>query len=144
VGIIPGVLFALVSICGYIAALLYKKVIKLITGLSLSTQAWKLKIELPTAVLFILSFIVSLFTDSITAFSLAALNICIVLFPTLFMTGLASAFEPRIVNGYKLPRLLRPAFLLLLLFVNVIYFSFLCTFFALYDCIKGVIPKKKD
>lgn len=143
IGIFPGIMFFIISIAGYIGAWLYKKTIKLVTGLTLTTQSWKLKAAFPTSVMFILALIVTSLSTSVSPISLASINICIIIFPALFMTGLNSAFEPKIVNGYKFPRLLRPAILFILLLFNVMYFSFACAFFALFDSIKSIIPKRK-
>lgn len=144
VGIMPGIIFFLISIIGYIGAWLFKKSIKLTTGLYLSNPSWSLKIAFPTAIAFVIALFVAALSSSLSPLTLAALNICIIFFPTLFITGLNSAFEPKIVNGYKFPRLLRPAILLILILYNVYYFCFACAFFAIFDSIKSIIPKRKN
>ena len=144
IGVIPGVMFFIFSIIGYLGAWLYKKGVKLTTGLNVAIQSWKLSVAFPTAVTFILALIVSSLSSSVSAFSLAAANICVVLYPTLFMAGLNSAFEPKIVGGYKFPRLLRPAVLIIVLLYDVTLFFLICAFYALFDSIKGVIKKRKS
>lgn len=143
IGIIPALLFLIVSIVGYIGAWLFKKLINKVTGLTPAESVWRLTTAFPTSVFFILGLIVTSISSSVNPFSLAAINVCIILFPVLFMTGLNSAFEPKIVNGYKLPRILRPAILFLLILNNFFYFAAACALFALYDSIRGIFPKRK-
>ena len=64
-------------------------------------------------------------------------------FPLLFMAGLSSAFEYRIINGIRLPRLLRPALLILALFLGTGLFIGACLMFGVYDSIKSALPKRK-
>ena len=144
IGIIPAVIFLILSIVGYLGAWILKKLINVTTGLTPSEDVWKLSTALPTTVIFILALVVTSLSSTVNPLSLAAMNLCILIFPVLFMTGLNSAFEPKIVNGYKFPRILRPAILFILLLNNFFYFSAACALFALYDSIKSVIPKRKS
>ena len=143
IGIAPGIIFTFLSFVGFFASWFVKKICNLFSCSDSEFKFWRLKPSPITAILFVVSLVLSSLLGGSDAVSFTAVNLTLMLFPLLFMAGLSSAFEYRIINGIRLPRLLRPALLILALFLGTGLFIGACLMFGVYDSIKSALPKRK-
>lgn len=141
--IIPGAMFATFSVISYFSSWIFKKLYVAFTGDGESLSEWKPRPSVITSVLFLIAMLLTYFLNGADPISYTVMNVALILAPVLFISGLNSAFEFRIINGIMLPRLLRPALLILSLLLGSGMFIALCLVFGVYDSVKTAFPKRK-
>jgi hypothetical protein len=143
VALIPGVIYVTISMTAYFSAWLFKRLRKTFNYGNDHFKEWKLSPSPVTSVLFLTVMALSTVLNGADPLSYTVLNVALILSPILFMSGLNSAFESRIINGIRLPRLLRPALLIISLLIGTAAFVAVCLIFGVYDSVKTVLPKRK-
>lgn len=142
IAVFPGLLSVFVSLCSFTACYLSKKIMKYTLGIEPDYTSWKIIPSPITAAFFVVAIIFSFISLLPAPILLSGTNIALIMIPSFFISGLNSAFEPKILNGIKYARVFRPLVLIIALFNDITFFIFASTAFGLFDCIKTVFHKK--
>lgn len=148
IGVTPGIISACATVIGYITGWLYKKTLTISNFKAPDKTVWDLHPSVISTVFLLIGILLCLLIKDAGILSLTALNVTLILLPSIFVAGLISAFTPIIQNGIIRPRIFRPFVLILSLFNNAVLFVTACTYFGAYDSIRSAFKKhrtdKKD
>ncbi len=141
--IAPAVISAVSTVMGFVVGWIYKKLIEITAVGEIDSTDWMLIPSSVSAAVFLVSALMAAVICTTNAFSLAFLNLAVILTPGILMAGLLSAFTPIRTNGVERPRLLRPIMLIITFLSSLVAFALLCVFYGVYDSFKAAFPKRK-
>lgn len=142
VALIPGIIALISSFLGFVTFWIARKFTDGILGRDSDNLSWKLLCSPVTIITFIAVCILYSLVEEGNIFCVAALNLILMLIPTVLITGFSSAFEPIVSNGIKRPRILRPFLLIISLLTSASYFYYCCITFASLDGLKTIFKGK--
>lgn len=142
IGIMPGVITALITVLCFFAGLIYKLILSLTHCELPYSDDWKLSPSPITAAFFCVSLLLSVAAGDANIIWLAAVNISLVLFPSFFFAGASSVMQIQIVNGIPRPRVLRRILFFGSLFIALPLTIIIAALFGVIDSIKTLFPKK--
>lgn len=141
VSMLPGVVVMLSYLLAYFSGTVYHILLSVTRAEKPLPTLWKQPPMPLLSALFVISVVLSVLADFTHPLWMISANLMMALFFPLFMLGLTSIFEIRLVDGAPRPRLLRTV----LLFVTMLSGAFipllLCLIFGLYDSIRSLFVK---
>ncbi len=141
--LIPAVLYVTLILLGFLIAGIYKKITENTLAAMIEKESWDLLPSVVSSVVFLLSLLIIAIFERYNLVFLSALNMLIIIFPLVFLTGLLTSFTPKEVNGVKCLRIFRPITLIIAVFNGVVPFIMISAFYGLYDSFAAVISKRK-
>ncbi len=139
--VLPGAISALITAVCFGAGAAYRFLLGTRNTVFRSPAERKYILSPISSGVFIVSLLTVMFAGIGGVFGISAANVFLILLPVFFFVGVSTVKEPKIVNGIPMPRLLRPALMLISLFIGIVAVFLTPSFFALYDSIASCIPK---